>query len=265
MSKSKLIGMLILLSVFLGGALLFGAAGIGEANSPEGSEKNYGNWQFTPTLRQNKDLLFEVATTEKLIALTFDDGPDESTEEILDVLNKYNVRATFFVVGKNCLERVDTLKRIALEGHEVGNHTYTHPKFRAKSREQISQELEKTSEVIFKIINSVPQYFRPPGGTINLRILEAAKAAHLRVVLWTPEEDSKDWQNPGVTTIVRNVIKRAKGGSIILMHDGGGARKQTKDALPRIIEQLEADGYQFVTLSELVHAKDSLPVEKIKF
>ncbi|MHB8124839.1 MAG: polysaccharide deacetylase family protein [Desulfitobacteriaceae bacterium] len=265
MSKSKLIGMLILLSAFLGGSLLFGAAGIGEANSSDKSEKNYGNWKFTSSLRQHKDLLFEVITTEKLIALTFDDGPDESTEEILDVLKKYNVKATFFVVGKNCLERIDTLKRISLEGHEVGNHTYTHPKFRAKSCEQISQELEKTSQVIFQTINYFPQYFRPPGGTINLRILEAAKAQHLRIVLWTPEEDSKDWQNPGVATIVRNVTKNAKGGSIILMHDGGGARKQTIDALPRIIEQLEADGYQFATLSDLLQAKNSIPVDRNKY
>ena len=262
MPKHKLISMLIIISAFLGASILFGVARIGEANSLEGSEKNYGNWQFTPTLRLHKDLLFEVAITEKLIALTFDDGPDETTEDILDILKKYHVKATFFVVGKNCLERSDILKRIAFEGHEVGNHTYSHPKFSGKSFAQISQEIEKTNEVIFKTINTFPKYFRPPGGTINARILEAAKAQNLRIVLWTPEEDSKDWLNPGAATIVRNVTKNAKRGRIILMHDGGGDRRQTREAIPRIIEQLESDGFQFVTLSDLVQAKNSLPVDK---
>lgn len=243
----------ILSALIIGGSIIFSGAILGEANFREQPNENYAL-----SLRANKDLLFEVPTAEKVIALTFDDGPDESTEQILDVLKQYGVKATFFVVGDNCRRYPDILKRIAKEGHEIENHTYSHLKFKGKSQQVINQEIVKTNEIIYEITGNQTRFFRPPGGTINDKILQVAKMQNLQIVLWTPEEDSKDWQNPGVATIIKKVVSHAKQGSIVLLHDGGGKRKQTLLALPIIIKRLKAEGYQLVTIDELLKAQSIL-------
>ncbi|CAA7601159.1 Glycoside hydrolase/deacetylase, beta/alpha-barrel [Acididesulfobacillus acetoxydans] len=233
----------------LGVSFLVGRPHLGEAG-----EGMSGSRKIT-TPSSVQDVLVEVPTEKKSVALTFDDGPDISTESLLAVLRKYHVKATFFVVGDNCRLYPDVLKRMAAEGHEIENHTYTHLRFRGKTLQQIATEIDKTNRVIQQITGRVPEFFRPPGGTINEKILQAAQEANLRVVLWTPPEDSKDWCNPGVGNIIRNVVRHIKRGSIILMHDGGGPRQQTVQSLPTIIETLEKEGYRFVTVKELLNSE----------
>lgn len=224
------IGLLLIITAFFGGALT------GEAHSrPQDGQA--------------------PSETEKLIALTFDDGPDETTDKIVDVLEKFKVRATFFVIGENCAMHPETLKRTSDLGHEIGNHSYHHLRFSGKSQEQISAEILETNKIIQKIIGKSPLLFRPPEGKINDKILNAAKQQSVRVILWSPEEDSRDWLNPGVGNIIINIVKNVRAGDIVLMHDGGGDRSQTLYALPEVIRCLESRGYTFVTVSELLTGK----------
>lgn len=250
---------LIVITVLLGSSILFSAPYIGEAHS-HGEIELAG--QLTHSLYAQESIISEVPTSEKYIALTFDDGPDELTEQILDVLHRNSVKATFFVVGENCTFRSKTLKRIYDEGHELGNHTYTHMTFRGKSEQQITEEILHTNKVIQEITGETPHLFRPPGGTLNLKIVHVAQALNLRIVLWSPDEDSKDWRSPGVGRIIQNVVPHAKEGKIVLLHDGGGKRRQTLQALPQIISELRKNGYTFVTVTELLNARTVVPTQK---
>ena len=240
---------MITISLLVSITLLLGEPYMGEANSQAESSMN---WSQSAKTENGKELIVKGRTDEKLIALTFDDGPDETTEQILDVLNQFQVKATFFVVGENCRMRPEVLVRISKEGHEIGNHTYKHPKFRGKTKEQIGQEIAETNKTISDIIGREPVLFRPPGGTVNNNVVEAAKEPQVRIVLWTPESDSKDWINPGVGRIIMNVLKSSHAGNIVLMHDGGGNRSQTLYALPEIIRRLKDRGFTFVTVTELM-------------
>ena len=260
MTWRRLSGMIIIIPiVLLGSSILFSSPYIGEAYSHEEIELA---GQLTDSLYAQENITMEVPTSEKYIALTFDDGPDVLTEEILDVLHQNSVKATFFVVGENCTFRSKTLKRIHDEGHELGNHTYTHMTFRGKSERQIAEEILHTNKVIQEITGAVPHLFRPPGGTLNIKIIQAAQTYNLRIVLWSPDEDSKDWRSPGVERIIKNVVPHAKEGKIILLHDGGGTRRQTLQALPRIISELRKNGYKFVTVTELLNARTVVPTQK---
>lgn len=247
MARKKTLAMIVCLSSLLAGSILFSGTRLGEASS-EGNSSS----RFDSSGVANDKVISSVTSDDKSIALTFDDGPDESTERLLDVLLEYRVRATFFVVGENCQQRPNTVKRMFQEGHEIGNHTYTHLKFRGKTEERIVEEIAKTNQTVFELTGEIPRFFRPPGGTLSGLIKAAAKRENLRIVLWTPEEDSKDWRNPGVAWIVKTVTEHARKGAIVLMHDGGGPRPQTLKSLPAIIRILQADGYHFVTISELL-------------
>ena len=207
----------------------------------------YKNQNLTmPSLVREPGTYYMVKTQEKVVALTFDDGPDPLyTGFVLDVLKAKNVKATFFILGDNAKHNPDLLKRICAEGHEVGNHGYSH----SYMSSQFIQELERTDEVVFQAIQQHTHFYRPPGGIISKSVIEGVKDKGYVLTLWSI--DSKDWRNPGPTRIVQNVVKSSFPGAIILLHDGGEKREQTIQALSSIIEQLKQQGYRFVTLSEL--------------
>lgn len=187
-----------------------------------------------------------VHTQEKVVALTFDDGPDPNyTEQILDVLKEKNVKATFFVLGENVKLYPELLMQINKAGHEIGNHGYSH----IYSTSLTVRELVKTDEVIYDSLHQHTHYYRPPGGFVSKAVLQDVKAKGHVLTLWSI--DSRDWRNPGVTRIVQNVVDSSFPGAIILLHDGGEKRQQTAEALKIIIDRLRNDGYRFVTLSEL--------------
>lgn len=203
--------------------------------------------------KAREELVWNVKTQQRVIALTFDDGPDIAyTPQILDLLKKYHAAATFFVVGKSVEKYPDIARREVLEGHELANHTYSHPLMRQISEPQLHDELVKTNEIIRKTTGQVPHYFRPPNAFYNEMIINTAKQSGFRIVMWS-SQDTRDWSRPGVQKIVDSVVHHVQNGSIVLLHDYGGDRSQTVAALAKILPELERRGYQFVTLSELLH------------
>ncbi|MER7249375.1 polysaccharide deacetylase family protein [Kribbella sp. NPDC000426] len=184
----------------------------------------------------------------KYVVLTFDDGPDaEYTPKVLDILAKYDAKATFFEVGQNVRKHPELTKRIHAAGHSVENHTWTHADLRKLSAAAFRQQVVSTDQVIRAQIGSTPGCLRPPYGGVSAAVRQRAKALGKDLVVWTV--DSRDWTKPGTTAIVQRVIKNVHSGSVILMHDGGGNRSQTVAALPAILKTLKAQGYGFRTLT----------------
>lgn len=202
------------------------------------------------------DIVWEVPTSEKYIAFTFDDGPDPNkTPEILKVLEQYQAKATFFVVGER-VERFPEIVRMELaKGHELGNHSYQHPAFNRMALSSVSKQLDLTQEAIFEATGTKPVLFRPPGGYYNEGIVELSKSSSLQMILWSWHQDTKDWAAPGVSAIVRKVLDNARNGDIILMHDYVYNSTQTVEALKEILPELKNRGYSFVTVSELLTHK----------
>jgi cellulose synthase/poly-beta-1,6-N-acetylglucosamine synthase-like glycosyltransferase/peptidoglycan/xylan/chitin deacetylase (PgdA/CDA1 family)/spore germination protein YaaH len=207
----------------------------------------------------------QIGAAKKKIAITFDDGPDlRWTPQILDILKEKNVPAAFFVIGVNASQSPEILKREFDEGHEIGNHTYTHPNFNLDeiSKTQIRWELNLTQRLIESTIGVKSILFRPPFG-IDHQPEYAEEVAALPVaqdmgyLIVGQKIDPHDWQQRDgrqipAQEIVDGVLRQAEEGNIILFHDGGGDRTQTVAALPKIIDALRAQGYQFVSVSNLI-------------
>ncbi|MHA6484524.1 polysaccharide deacetylase family protein [Paenibacillus sp. strain BS8-2] len=205
------------------------------------------------------EAIWEVTTDEQLMAFTFDDGPNANmTPLILDLLKEYDAKATFFVVGNRIDKNVGIIKREAEEGHEVANHTYNHVFLNSsQSAEKIDQEIKQTKQKIEEITGQDSPWFRPPGGFINDRVIDAARKYGYTVTLWSWHQDTKDWRAPGVDYIVKKVLDNARNGDIVLMHDHVQGSTQTYQALKLILPELKARGFRLVTVSELVKSKRS--------
>lgn len=200
------------------------------------------------------DIVWEVQTEEKVIALTFDDGPDpEQTPLILDLLQKYDAKATFFTVGKRAENYPWILTREVIEGHEIANHTYTHPFFsRNTSISKITYEMQKTDDVVLQTTGAHIYLFRPPGGLYTDNLIAATKKMGYTIILWSWNQDTRDWASPGVGAIVRKALSGAHNGGIVLFHDYVTGNSQTLSALKQILPVLKERGYRFVTVSELL-------------
>jgi polysaccharide deacetylase family sporulation protein PdaB len=201
----------------------------------------------------HSEVVWSVATDKKLIALTFDDGPNPVyTPQILDLLNEYDAKATFFVLGK----RVQMYPAIAIrevnEGHEIANHTFDHHYLKNVTPQKLIEEIRQTQEVIFDITEQIPHVFRPPGGYYNNALLDLTREDKLTVVMWSWYQDTKDWKRPGIVNIVNTVLSHVHNGDIILLHDLQGDCSQTVGALRVILPELKKQGYQFVTVTDLI-------------
>ncbi len=205
-------------------------------------------------------LYHQGAGDKHLVALTFDDGPDPKwTPKVLDILQERGVKAAFFVVGRNAEDYPDLLQRIAKEGHEIGNHTYTHGNLAELSEWRMRLELGATERLVESLTGYSTTLFRPPYNAdstpssleelVPLRFAE--KELGYTVVL--EKIDPQDWALPGVETILQRVKEMRSQGNIILLHDAGGDRHQTIEALPRIIDWLTERGDHIVSLGELLH------------
>lgn len=189
----------------------------------------------------------------KQIALTFDDGPHPRiTPQILEILDEYGIKATFFVIGVNSKNYPNQLKQIVDGGHEIGNHTYSHKILKSMSKEEIEKEILDTETQVEKITNITPNLLRPPCGIYDETLIEIAQEKDLKVVLWTV--DSHDWSHRTVENIVQNVTKNASNGDILLFHDYVSGEYNTPNALRKIIPLLIKQGYEFVTVSELLQS-----------
>lgn len=187
----------------------------------------------------------EKKTEKKRIALTFDDGPHPIyTPQMLELLKEEQVPATFFLLGENVELYGDVVKEIAKEGHLIGNHTYHHVQVTSLSLEEACKEIQETSDLIEELTGIGTEYVRPPFGTWNEELEERL---NLIPVMWSI--DTKDWTTQNVDWIVRETVKHAEDHDIILMHD---SYQSTVDAVKRVIEQLEAEGFEFVTVDEII-------------
>ncbi|MFO1372683.1 MAG: glycosyltransferase [Candidatus Competibacteraceae bacterium] len=205
--------------------------------------------------------------TERKVVLTFDDGPDPKyTPQILDALSQAGVRATFFIIGVNGELNPELLRRIVDEGHELGNHTFTHPNIAVISSTQFQLELSATQRLLASAVGRHSLLFRPPYAvdaepeTVDqMRPIElATEQGYVTVGM---QLDPDDWQRPGADEIVQRTVEAAERGegNVILLHDAGGDRSQTVEAIPKLIAALRSRGFQFVTIAELLgRSRDEL-------
>lgn len=198
---------------------------------------------------------------EKVVALTFDDGPwGTSTRQVLQILKEEDVKATFFVLGKHALMYPDVIADIVKAGHAVGNHSWSHP-YQPVDPEVAKQEIENTSALIAKQSQAQTRLFRPPGGNLTTGLVDYAKSKNYAIIMWSV--DTHDTRpNTTAADIVERTLKEVKPGSIILLHDGGGDRATTRKALPTLIRRLRQKGYRFVTVPELLQLAVKTPVPK---
>jgi peptidoglycan/xylan/chitin deacetylase (PgdA/CDA1 family) len=191
-----------------------------------------------------------------LVALTFDDGPNEPfTSQILDILKARQVLATFFVTGSNCRRFPGTLKRLAQEGHEIGNHTWTHEVLPLKSPSLIEKEIRKTSDIIEESTGRRPTLFRAPHGWRNPWTNAISRKCGCIPVAWTL--GVWDTDRPGAQAIARRTIEGLRDGCVILLHDGRGVEEradssQLVEALPFIIDEIHSRGFRMVALSQMM-------------
>ncbi len=199
----------------------------------------------------------KMSSDKKVVALTFDDGPTPTiTSQVLEILKKNNIKATFFLIGQNLKRFPKIAQQIVADGHALGNHTWHH--WRKLMMEfTASHEIEDTAQIMYKVTGVQTSLFRPPNGFLNNGLVDYALKRKDAVVLWSL--DSEDWRGSGtsVDKLVTRVVERVKPGGIILMHDGGGDRTRTVQALPKIIEQLTLRGYKFVSVPELLQMQDA--------
>ena len=239
------------------------------------SIRNISNKSIESEVFQNiskndyEDLIIKCGdTNEKLLALTFDDGPDEKfTPQILDILKKYDIKATFYVIGEKVQYNKKIIKREFEEGHEIGNHTYTHINVSKNGYNKIKKEILDTQSEVKSVIGIYPKTFRPPYRAISKDMCEIIKQEDMNIVLWS-YVDARDWESPGVSSIVKSIENGIKNGCIILLHDYNkirNSKSQTIEALDIIIPDLLEKGYKFVTISELIeHLEMSTNNDKVQ-
>lgn len=198
------------------------------------------------------NVIWEGHTKEKIVAITFDDGPHPSyTPQILDILAKYNAKATFFVSGNKVKSNPGILMREIKEGHEIANHTYHHYYNKNMTAELLSSELDQTDKVIWDIAKYKPSLYRPVGGLHNDIIINTAVKKGYKVILWSWHQDPQDWKRPAPNKISTHIINSLRAGDIILLHDWSD-RPQTVKALETTLDYLYKNGYECVTVSDLI-------------
>lgn len=192
----------------------------------------------------------------KQIALTFDDGPnDPHTLHLLDVLSKHNVHATFFMIGRYVRQRPDIALEVKNRGHVIGNHTFTHPVLTFKSAREVRDELVQCSEALTAAVGEHSNLFRPPFGARRPGVFQLTRRLGLEPIMWNVT--GYDWSAPSADYIEKKVTARLRGGSVVLLHDGGhkvfGAdRSNTVKAVDALLTRYRAEGYEFVTIPEMI-------------
>jgi peptidoglycan/xylan/chitin deacetylase (PgdA/CDA1 family) len=188
-----------------------------------------------------------VVPGDKVVALTFDDGPDPIyTPRVLDVLGHYQVTATFFMIGWEAAADPNLVERINATGDGVANHTWSHVDLTRLNPAGLAKQVDQTDNLLASLTGRRISCIRPPQGHYNPTLLSRLAGRGLTTVLWSV--DTRDWTRPGTTRIVRSALTDLSPGAIILLHDGGGDRSETVQALPSIIEGIRAAGYRFAPI-----------------
>ncbi|WP_418790125.1 polysaccharide deacetylase family protein [Phosphitispora sp. TUW77] len=206
----------------------------------------------------NIPVIYKGITDEKIVALTFDDGPDPTfSPEIVRILNDYQIKATFFVVGEQVEKYPEILKMEYDAGHEIANHSYTHRNMDSLDSDAVIEEITRTNGIIHKYTGQHVNWFRPPRCKYDMKVKKEVKCQGMDTVLWTSVIETKMTKDPEQMAL--RVAEQIRPGGIILLHDSRLDRTLTVKALPILIENLQMQGYRFVTISELLN-KDSKSV-----
>ena len=198
------------------------------------------------------EIIPRVETDKKVIALTFDDGPSTYTNEVIAILKEKKVSATFFLIGNQIEDNMNDAKMIVQEGHQIGNHSYSHPRFIFKSTSFVEEEVEKTNSLIREAGYNGPLTFRPPYGKKIVALPQYLASKNIPTITWDVDPLQKLPPTASSQEIADFVVQNTRPGSIILLHpwyDGNGS---SRAAIPVIIDQLKEEGYTFVTVNELL-------------
>ncbi len=217
---------------------------------------------FDQAILTRRGTIYRVQTNAKKIVLTFDDGPSPQwTPLILDELKKANIKATFFMIGHHVKKYPHLAKRVAEEGHTIGNHGYAHSVILYYTSAEIEEEIKYTEYVIHQITGQTTQYYRPPKAWMSKGIKKKIKSMGYQVILWSL--NSKDWVTFNHQYMVNHILSRVKSGDILLFHDSGsvlttegGDRLQTVAAIPLLAQGLRMRGFEFVSIEELLSEKN---------
>ncbi|MDD5653687.1 MAG: polysaccharide deacetylase family protein, partial [Candidatus Omnitrophica bacterium] len=213
---------------------------------------------FDQAVLVRKGTIYRVPESKKLVAITFDDGPSPVwTPQILDALKKANIKATFFMIGEHVLKYPEIARRVAAEGHEIGNHTFDHHVLIYYKMDELEKEVNEGEAVIKQVTGVTTNYFRPPKAWLTNSEKKKLKEMGYQVILWSL--NSKDWVTFDDKYMIRYLVHHIHPGDIILFHDAGGVfsteggdRHETVLTITRLAEKLRDRGYEFVTISELL-------------
>jgi len=216
---------------------------------------------FDQAILTRRGTIYRVQTNKKHVVLTFDDGPSPIwTPKILDELKNENIKATFFMIGHHVQKYPEIAKRVAQEGHTIGNHGYAHSVMLYYKPAEIEEEIKYTEHVIKEITGVTTKYFRPPKAWLRRTIKEKIKSMGYETVLWSL--NSKDWVSFNHKTITRYISKHIKNGDILLFHDSGnvtstegGSRLQTVKTISLLARVLREKGFKFISIEELIDGK----------
>jgi len=214
---------------------------------------------FDQVVIVRKGTIYHINAINKLVALTFDDGPSPVwTPKILDELKKAHIKATFFMLGEHVAKYPDIARRVVAEGHEVGNHTYDHHILFYYTLDNLLKEINETQKVIKDKTGVKTKYFRPPKAWLTAEEKKEIEGMGYKIILWSL--NSKDWVTFDDKYIVKYILKNVRPGDIILFHDSGGVftaeggnREETVKTIPGLVEKLREKGFKFVTITELLN------------
>ena len=244
------------LFVYFSLGLLFSQVVPGQSPTPVPSVPRASMAVTAPTPAQPQITFNSVHVEGPYIALTFDDGPNPTlTPKLLDLLAAHHFKATFFVIGQNAADHPDILRRAVREGHEIGNHSWSHPNLAKMSDEAVRRELQKTEDAIVAAIGKKPTLMRPPYGSITANQKRWINNEFgYRIIIW--DVDPLDWKRPGPSVVTSRILKETHAGSIILSHD---IHPPTIEAMVATFNQLDAKGFKSVTVSDLIAMAKPLP------
>ena len=218
---------------------------------------------FDQAVIVRKGTIYHINTLDKAVALTFDDGPSPVwTPKILDELKKAGVKATFFMIGEHVEKYPDVARRVAEEGHEIGNHTIDHHVLVYYKMDELEKEIKDNEKIIKTITGQTTRYFRPPKAWLTAKEKKKIREMGYKTVLWTL--NSKDWVTFDDKYIIRYILNHIKPGDIILFHDSGGVftaeggnRNETVKTIAQLTQKLKEKGYSFVTITDLLNMKSN--------
>ncbi|MBT2286002.1 polysaccharide deacetylase family protein [Paenibacillus polymyxa] len=200
----------------------------------------------------NIAMVEQESVREKVVAFTFDDGPHPVyTPQVLEIFRRAGGRATFFMIGQEMENHPEIAAKVHREGHEIANHTYTHPDLTQLTLEEAGEELQRAEHLVQEVTGQPARSFRPPYFGVNEEILSLATERGYRTI-GAVNGDARDWDNPGVKHILEYTRSAVQPGSVLIFHDGYGDRSQTVEAVRVLVDELVGEGYRLVTVSELL-------------